>query len=166
MICFCFLLFLMTFSQVNANTTFYASWKATVIRAYTFTKNSNKCAEINQVFNDGFVRFSECGHVGSYMSIRNDDEGRSIRLIPSKSGTLRFTLTATNETSAGLTCSCCIFRGINTSDIAYRKDIQPNTTVSFTADVVVSANQIINIGNNGRNAYMYVKSGSYIDWIS
>ena len=151
-------------SRSNAsNYTLYAVWRVNVIRAFTFNKDSNKCASVDQVYNEGYVRFSDSGYVGSYMSIGYESHGWGIRLIPSKSGTLRFHLTVTNETGAGLTSNCDIWTDDN---LRYSYKISQNTTQSFTVDISVTSGQIINIGNDGQNGYMYVRAGSYIEWIN
>lgn len=144
------------------STSFYAIWTFTTIRAYTFNKTSNYCENVSNVYNDAFIRFENSGYVGSYISIDYDSNGRGIRLIPSRSGTLRFYLKAYNQTGANLTSNCTIY----IDNVKYQNTIGANSSKVITQELTVTSGQIINIGNDGQNGYMYITSGSYIDWIS
>ena len=147
---------------LSSNTTFYAAWQATVIRAYTFSRDSDKYASQGD-HNESYLEFANCGYVGTGMSIGYDNFGQSIRLIPSRSGNLNFILTVQNQTSAGLSCNCTI---LVDNKKPFSKKISANTTVSFeSGKIYVSSGQIINIQNDGQNAWMIVKAGSHIDWV-
>lgn len=132
------------------------------VRAFTFNATSNKCENITNANNDAYIKFGSCGYVGSDMSIGNDSGGRSIRLLPKRSGTLRFYLKAYNQTGSSLTCNCTIF----VDSKKYQTTISANSSKTITKDISVKSGQVINIGNDGQNAWMYIDSGSYIDWIN
>ena len=146
---------------LSSNTVFYASWKATVIRAYTFSRDSDHVDSENYN-NSAYIQFGNCGYVGTGMSIQNDSYGRSIRLVTSRSGTLRFVLYAQNYTSAGLSCTV----GINIANkFVYEQKINANQSATIDVNLSVASGVIVNIANIGNNADMYIKAGSHIDWV-
>lgn len=152
--------------SLSQNTIFYAVWIFNATSAFTFTANSNRCESIDSTYNEGFVKFNQCGSVGSYASLETDGGGRYIRLKLSRSGKLKFYLKANNTTGSGLDCNCSI-HVCNSSGGTISKHqttLKANTTVTIQKEIAVSAGQIINIGNDGGNAYMTVLSGSYIQW--
>lgn len=146
---------------LSSNTTFYAYWQATVIRAYTFSRDSDH-VESDNYNNSAYIQFGNCGYVGTGMSIQNDSYGRSIRLVTSRSGTLRFVLYAQNYTSAGLSCKV----GINIANkFVYEQKINANQSATIDVNLSVASGVIVNIANIGDNANMYIKAGSHIDWV-
>ena len=147
---------------LSANTTFYATWKSLVERAFTFSSDSNH-VDSSTYRNARYIQFGTCGYVGTGLSIQNDAYGNSIRLVTSRAGKLRFVLNAQNYTGANLKSNCAIQID---GDFVYAAEIQPNQSVSINQTFYVASGIIINIGNNGRNGDMWVKAGSYIEWVN
>ena len=147
---------------LSDNTTFYATWKATSVRAFTFSSDSNH-VNSSVTRNARYIQFGTCGYVGSGVSIQNDTYGQSIRLVTSRAGKLRFVLNAQNYTGANLTSNCAIEIA---NDFVYAAKIQPNQSVSIDMTFDVAAGIIINIANNGQNGDMWIKAGSYIEWVN